>query len=187
MIRVNDCTLLIKSNETRCLPCNNFRKNNLFTIKKRKLSTEEADIHCPNIHLNRDQLEKKTAFVKKEANYYKAVNKRLQKKVWKVVKNESIPVQKDIHDLLEPYLKTKISENSFEKDSPQHLLWEEQKRVASLKNKKSVRWHPLMIRWCLSIFISNHQVKSSIIFLYRNIIWKIFSPIYLYSNLCEIV
>ena len=42
----------------------------------------------------------------------------------------------------------------FDPESPQYLLWEEQKKQASYKSTKSMRWHPVMIRWCLSIQVS---------------------------------
>ena len=33
----------------------------------------------------------------------------------------------------------------------QRLFWEQQLEVASKKDKRGLRWHPLMIRWCLYI------------------------------------
>ena len=43
----------------------------------------------------------------------------------------------------------------FAKDSPQFLLWEQQKLQSSLKNSKAMSWHPLIIRWCLSIYLKS--------------------------------
>ena len=41
------------------------------------------------------------------------------------------------------------------KDSPQFPLWEQQKLQSSLKNSKAVSWHPLIVRWCLSIYLKS--------------------------------
>ena len=43
----------------------------------------------------------------------------------------------------------------FGPDSPQKVLWEQQIKQAKLKNNKGMRWHPVMIRWCISIFIKS--------------------------------
>ena len=33
--------------------------------------------------------------------------------------------------------------------SVQRLFWEEQKRAPGLKDSRSMKWHPLFIRWCM--------------------------------------
>ena len=43
----------------------------------------------------------------------------------------------------------------FAKDSPQFLLWEQQKLQSSLKSIKAMSWHPVIIRWCLSIYLKS--------------------------------
>ena len=40
----------------------------------------------------------------------------------------------------------KLSENSFE-----HIFWQQQVEAASQNNARNMRWHPLMIRFCLSL------------------------------------
>lgn len=39
---------------------------------------------------------------------------------------------------------TKHPKNSFAR-----LFWEQQAKATSLKSSNSMRWHPLMVRWCL--------------------------------------
>ena len=41
---------------------------------------------------------------------------------------------------------------TFAEDTPQFLLWQQQKEEASKKDSRGMRWHPLIIRWCLSIY-----------------------------------
>ena len=43
----------------------------------------------------------------------------------------------------------------FETDSPQVLLWEQQKIQANTTDKRAMVWHPLIIRWCLSIYLKS--------------------------------
>ena len=42
--------------------------------------------------------------------------------------------------------------HTFAEDTPQFLLWQQQKEEASKKDSRRMRWHPLIIRWCLSIY-----------------------------------
>ena len=42
-------------------------------------------------------------------------------------------------------------EKAFPADSFQRCFWEEQLRYNRLSDKKGMRWHPLIIRWCLYI------------------------------------
>lgn len=45
------------------------------------------------------------------------------------------------------------------------LFWEEQLKAASVKDARQIRWHPLMIKWCLNLkLISSaayHTVRTS--------------------------
>ena len=45
------------------------------------------------------------------------------------------------------------TDSPFESDSPQNLLWEQQNLQNSMSSKK--RWHPLIILWCLSIYLKS--------------------------------
>ena len=50
---------------------------------------------------------------------------------------------------------TSIMEDNHDKfaslpaDSIQRIFWEQQKEAALLHNAKSLRWHPLVIKWCI--------------------------------------
>ena len=47
------------------------------------------------------------------------------------------------------------AECTFEPDTPQWLLRQQQKEPAKKKDSRGMRWHPLLIRWCLSIYHSS--------------------------------
>ena len=44
---------------------------------------------------------------------------------------------------------------AFEENSAMALLWEQQKKVSSYKKASSMKWHPVIIRWCLSIYLKS--------------------------------
>ena len=47
------------------------------------------------------------------------------------------------------------SKSGFDPNFPKHLLWEQQRKQCQLKSKKSMRWHPLMIKWWFSIHLKS--------------------------------
>ena len=75
-------------------------------------------------------------------------------KIRQVVEEDSVTshnINKSDHDLFETILKEKMPQ--FEQGSPQWLLWNQQLEQASKKDSRTMRWHPLIIRWCLSIYL----------------------------------
>lgn len=52
------------------------------------------------------------------------------------------------HSILEQVIKSKDIRKDFCEDTPQWLLWQQQKLQASKSNSKGMRWHPFIIRYC---------------------------------------
>ena len=87
----------------------------------------------------------------------KAIRAKYGRLAKKMIKNEGVKISEEdesdirmMMDDLTPEVRTK-----YGKDSPQHVLWQEQKKYNSLKNKRQMRWHPLVIRFALSLFYSS--------------------------------
>ena len=52
-----------------------------------------------------------------------------------------------------------MKENSVKSDNPfQKLFWEQQQKASLLKNARCMRWHPLMIKWCL--YLRHHSGRA---------------------------
>ena len=62
-----------------------------------------------------------------------------------------------VDDELHNDLVATMKENSnsiagiFPEESFANLFWQEQMKAASLKNSHQMRWHPLIIRWCINL------------------------------------
>ena len=76
---------------------------------------------------------------------------RLKAKLAAAVERNGSPVDEQMHrDLTtivaaqSPYI-----ESTYPPDSFQRLFWEQQKQANSCKDARSMRWHPLMIKWCV--------------------------------------
>ena len=52
---------------------------------------------------------------------------------------------------------SKVSQ-MYEEGTFQRVFWEQQERSAQVKSSNSIRWDPLMIRWCLYISGSAYEL-----------------------------
>ena len=59
---------------------------------------------------------------------------------------------------------TKIAED-FPENSFHRLFWKQQQEALKVKNNRQLRWHPMMVKWCLHLkMISSaayHAMRSS--------------------------
>ena len=77
---------------------------------------------------------------------------RLQEKISRIVEVESVGIDEEtdefIRDVTEsPECCSHI--NALSATSFQKVFWSQQVEAAKKKKASSMRWHPLMIRWCL--------------------------------------
>lgn len=77
--------------------------------------------------------------------------KRNVEQMKKSIKNNSIPVASDLHsDLL-----SILCGQSLECFPMMKIFWEQQQRAMACGNARQMRWHPMMIRFCLSLAIKS--------------------------------
>lgn len=77
----------------------------------------------------------------------------LQRKIENSVQRDGIQLDEAVHNIVSSV--SSGEESKFEKDSVMHLLWQQQQKANSMTNKRSMRWHPVIIRWCLSIYLKS--------------------------------
>ena len=59
---------------------------------------------------------------------------------------------KDANDVFDVVKEQESRLDSLLKDrSPQAVLWQSQKAVMECGNRRSIRWHPAVIRWCIAL------------------------------------
>lgn len=77
---------------------------------------------------------------------------RLKKKIEEVTETNGVSLDEQSHEDFKRLVTSSESSQFFDslpKDSFQSIFWQQQVEAASKKNARSMRWHPLMIRWCL--------------------------------------
>ena len=125
------------------------------------------DSHTKYTHLQRDELVERLRNCQKEKRSLKSKCIYHSAQIKKIIRKEGVKISEgdsdDLSKLIE-VLSPKV-ENEFDKDSPQYMLWREQAKYNSLKTKQQMRWHPLIIRFALSLHYSSraayHMVTKS--------------------------
>ena len=162
-----NCVLLIEPG-TRCTPCLRLRNilqnrqkresdkvgtNNKYKSPFSLLNTPQKieklhDLSHQNMILNRKvyELEEKIEMLQRDA----------KKLLERDSINFSLWENAAISDMVEEMQTEMLSH--FEKDSFQDIFFKEQIKFNKLKDKRSMRWHPVVIRWCL--FVKNKSASA---------------------------
>ena len=91
---------------------------------------------------------------------------RLTIQLKEIIGNEGVQVEdpESLHNDLQKIVtdSSRQVEAAVPVDSFQKLFWEQQKKAALLKNSQSMRWHPLMIKWCIYLKYLSRKVYETI-------------------------
>ena len=160
-IRHSNCDWLIQdlSHSDRCSACSQYRDSYLRS-KLRSLQTRTDEMitsSCSvNSHTNYRYLDTPEK-LKRMRNLRALVTKQrrrlsnLEEKLEHHVRISGVRIQEDIRgditDLLEKYSENVSGDNNEE--SFKSIFWNQQIKNLALKDKRQIRWHPLLIRWAL--------------------------------------
>ena len=153
IFRKANCKLFTDGKNNSCKICWDFAKNNLWRARSR-LSGDEpekkrqrtSDTSTTNVkHLSREELVERLQNAQKvKRDSIKKVT-RLTSMVAKNLEVEGIEIDSNFGDVCQKILKESTGE-MFPEESPQWLLWQQQKEFASKSDTRGMRWHPLIIR-----------------------------------------
>ena len=154
IIRSKNCRLLIR-NELKCEECKQLRKKlHAMRAIKTTSSKDSASVSSKvNYRYQSSEVLRKrlssTQLAKKNAVQNVT---RLTSKISKLVESEEVAVTSEQDSIIKEIIEKEKPE--LDENTPLHLLWQQQKERSS-KSAKAMRWHPLIIRWCLSIYMTS--------------------------------
>lgn len=166
---------------TRCKPCSDYRKTLTARVQKVKESDVDSSSYStftPNINLSKSQLKSKASDYSQEIKLLKQQKETLLKKVKTVVEKESVELSSVLEDVFCGIV-SGDNDHPIDPVSPQNLLWHEQKKQALLQKddrSRAMRCHPVMIRWCLIIYLKSPGILFNSVVAVRlehNIFWKL--------------
>lgn len=151
-VRNENCQVLITNSGNQCFHCNQNRKS-LDVIEKRlEKYGSTVKPKRPHASMTKTNLRKRLFVVGKENKMLKRRQKIIEKQIDKIVMREGVKLDTGTETLMKE-IANKDSKTPFEEGSVMYLLWSQQKAASSFKQQSSMRWHPVMIRWCLSIYL----------------------------------
>ena len=114
------------------------------------------DRTCPSSHttygyLTNEEMTTRLHRVSHEKRMLQQQLRRLQTTIAESTEVDGVVLNEELHDDVSQMMKDHNEEicSTFEEGSFQRLFWEQQKSANLVGNSKSVRWHPLIIKWCL--------------------------------------
>ncbi len=157
-MRTSTCELLVHG--LKCEGCKSYR-DVLRALHSRtaRMSVCDSSMHTAvSSHTNYRylkpyQLRKRLANIKGKLDSKQQETARLKAKLQKATEQEGViidqPLEKDLEMILQEkwdHIKDQYPEDSFHR-----LFWEQQIGALKAKERKQIRWHPMLIRWCLSM------------------------------------
>ena len=136
-------------NHNKCKP---FTASSKY-VNNRFLTTPEKNEKLKNLQIKVCNAEKEL--------------KDLRQKVTKLTESLGVSVDESLHQDLsqitqqhDDTIKEKFPEGSFKR-----LFWDEQMKAATVSDPRLMRWHPMMIRWCLNLKLLStsayHSLRTS--------------------------
>ena len=153
-----NCEVLIMTTPfiapARCESCKIFRRS-LFVMASR--ATKERDdrthpsSHTNYLYLSSHEKDERLHRMHVQAKIASHQIKRLEESINRVVNENGVQLEVDLHDDLRQLALdgTEQVNRLHQPDSFQYLFWNQQFKASSLKDSRSMKWHPLFIKWCL--------------------------------------
>ena len=154
-IRHSDCELVLDEQASiRCEKCKTHRKL-LNSMLNRYQKGSPNDRVKPNSHTNFSQLSTKK--IDRLHNLHRANRQlkqrleRVNQRIRQVIEQDGIELDEATHSDFKTIMEEchEKATSTFPDGSFQKLFWEQQQLASSVKDSRSMRWHPLTIKWCI--------------------------------------
>ena len=163
-IRSSKCPILLPSGQKldRCDFCSKLRDN--LRARKSQLKNRQSneatcrtDVNskCGFVNLKGDEKDTRLRSMSKELSKRAQKIKAQERIINLKLEKESLNVASEQHTFLEHVCKTNTADvvKQWGPDSPQRLFWEQQMKRLGCKDPRGMRWHPTIIRWCISLYM----------------------------------
>ena len=128
----------------------NLQSNNTIVGHIVLLITSVSSSHVNIRYMSSPEKKAKICKLKKRAQLAENEIRQLKVKVKELTQKQGdCALHSDLFNIMQESseeIKKMYPEGSF-----QRLFWEEQLRAARLKDSRQMRWHALLIRWCLNL------------------------------------
>ena len=139
----------------RCAACTRHRKS-LASLASRATNRLSDDRTHPSSHtrysvLTSPEKDERLHRLHSEARKSKQQFEHLRQRVVSLIDKGNVTVDDELDDDLQKMVSEHESEikTTYPEGSFQRVFWDEQVKASTFKDKRSMKWHPMFIRWCL--------------------------------------
>ncbi len=168
-IRTTACEMLVQG--LKCEACQTYR-HTLRALHSQWKQQAELDVekhasvssHTNYRYLRTPQRTKRMSNLRTEVKTKRNEIERLKSKLKESTEKRGICVEKQLDNDLETIMHEQTNEinQQYAQDSFHRLFWDQQLASLKAKDKRQVRWHPMMIRWCLSLKLLSSASYSAL-------------------------
>ena len=156
-VRSSNCELLVSPSVTQCQSCQLYRPTLRAlcscVVRQARSGNDRTDPSSHTPFRNLTTPEKEIRYQREHTlrrSHERCID-HLKEKLEKEVEDRGVAVDECLHQDLTQIMQqnTDTVLKSCPPGSFGRIFWECQKRATSLKDARSMRWDPLMVRWCL--------------------------------------
>ena len=167
-VRSIGCDLLIEGGTIRCKSCKQYRLtlNGMLRRKEERTELNEEEVlssRRPLKYMSQNEVKMKVSKLQGERRKLLTQNKslaeknmQLERKIRDRIRGNGEDISLQDHETFKALLEE--ARDTGQCSDYQHLLIEHQLHYNALTNKRSMRWHPTIIKWCL--FLKSKSSKA---------------------------
>ena len=171
-VRHSECEVFCLADTTnlrRCPCCKKYRSQLHVMYSRQSKASDRVshDSHTNYRFLSSAEKDERLHNLQRAKVAETKSNKRVSEKLNELIDKDGVSLTEqdtsDVASIFESVTDDVIK--NFKEGSIQQIFWEQQKNYSSLKNKKSMKWHPLLIRFALSLKYASssayHMARNS--------------------------
>ena len=168
-IRTVACEILVHG--PKCEACKNYRSalRSLHSqwVRQLKAGTEKhtaVSSHTNYRYLRTPQRKERMSKLKAEIKSKRNEVERLKIRLKEVTEKKGICIEKELEGDLQTIMleKTEEIQQKYAENSFHRLFWDQQLEALKVRDNHQIRWHPMMIRWCLSLKLLSSASYSAL-------------------------
>ena len=158
-----ECDILMNSTEESrlCICCKKYKKTlSAMLSRRRKDQKTHPSSHTTYGNLSASEKDERLRNLHQESKKAKLRVCRLQEKISTAATQDGVTLNVDLHDDMKAMMDatTKQIHSMYPEGSFQRLFWDQQQTACSIKDSRSMKWHPLVIKW--SLYLRHLSGKS---------------------------
>ena len=168
-VRSAKCSIL--TSNMRCKACRKYRATLRALCSRQQRTTvdmiakrTETSSHTTYQNLTPEQSKQRMSNLKKELDNQRNKVYELEKKIQQMIEKNGQPVDPLLQDDLQRIMtaNTNTVLRSHPEGSFHRLFWQQQLDALKATDKRQIRWHPALIRWCLHLKLISTSAYDSL-------------------------